>query len=340
MKKERVFYLDFVRVISMFIIVTYHFYAHFAENNINGFRIFSSGIWGIVGVTLFFMISGASLYYNYDENFDLKKYVKKRFLGIYPMFWIAYTLLFLYIFYTTKTVPNGDVPLWRLSISVAGMDGYLSSYLRTYYLIGEWFLGAIIILYILFPLIRIVMNRFPKTTFIIATILNLVVLIFCKNTKMPLYQNLITCIYRFMLGMYIIKYIKEPKLWHMILGLIISIALWLIKVEDYYMQVLLSNVLGYSLFFVITYFGKLLKNDIFQKICINLSKYSYAIFLVHHYIIIKIESTFYGRDLRNIEVILLYLVIWITIMAVAKGLFLLNKSILKTFEPNKNEIKG
>ena len=64
-KKKKIFYLDFIRVISMIMIVTYHFYAHFAENNITGFKMFSNGKWGMIGVTLFFMISGASLMYNY-----------------------------------------------------------------------------------------------------------------------------------------------------------------------------------------------------------------------------------------------------------------------------------
>ena len=82
-KKKKIFYLDFIRVISMIMIVTYHFYAHFAENNITGFKIFSNGKWGMIGVTLFFMISGASLIYNYGENLDIKKYAKKRFLGIF-----------------------------------------------------------------------------------------------------------------------------------------------------------------------------------------------------------------------------------------------------------------
>ena len=66
-KKKRVFYIEFIRVISMIIIVTYHFFVHFAENNIKGIDI-TNGTWGVIGVTLFFMISGASLMYNYKEK--------------------------------------------------------------------------------------------------------------------------------------------------------------------------------------------------------------------------------------------------------------------------------
>ena len=341
MKKERIFYLDFVRVISMFIIVTYHFYAHFAENQIEGWQVLSKGIWGIVGVTLFFMISGASLMYNYNEDFSLKKYFKKRFLGIYPMFWIAYILLFSYIFYQTKAIPNGDIPLWRLSISLIGMDGYLSSYMRTFYLIGEWFLGAIILLYVVFPILRWIMKKIPKIAFLLATILNFSILLFCKGTTMPLYQNIITCIYRFWLGMYIIQYLREPKWWYFCLGCLITIALYFIPTNDYYWQVLIANVLGVSLFFVLAYIGKLCNHLVVQNIFSSFSRYSYAIFLVHHYVIIRMENTFFGRHLRNIEVFLLYLVIWIVIFALAKALYWINKNILKTFETNKKDsVKG
>lgn len=39
-KKKRVVYLDLIRVFSMFIIVTYHFFAQFPENNISCVRYF------------------------------------------------------------------------------------------------------------------------------------------------------------------------------------------------------------------------------------------------------------------------------------------------------------
>ena len=103
-KNKKVFYFDFIRVVSTVIIVTYHFFAHFDEIGIKGMRFLSDGNWGMIGVTLFFMLSGASLMYNYGEKLDIKKYALKRFLGIYPMFWIAYIGVFTYIFYGCKRI--------------------------------------------------------------------------------------------------------------------------------------------------------------------------------------------------------------------------------------------
>ena len=173
MKKEKIFYLDFIRVLSMIMIVTYHFYAHFPENNITGTNIiFSDGKWGMIGVALFFMISGAALMYNYQERLDIKQYAIKRFTGIYPMFWIAYASLYLYMFYQMKSNITGLSP-FRLIFSVVAMDGYLGCYTPTIYLIGEWFLGCIVLIYVVFPILRKCINRYPKTTFVVATIVNL-----------------------------------------------------------------------------------------------------------------------------------------------------------------------
>ena len=330
-KKKKIFYLDFIRVISMLMIVTYHFYVHFAENNITGIKIFSNGKWGMIGVTLFFMISGASLMYNYGENIDIKKYAKKRFLGIYPMFWIAYTLVFIYIFYGCKKI-IWDLPTYKLGISLLAMDGYLSPYTKTFYLIGEWFLGCIVLIYVLFPMLRKLVNKYPKTFISVYTIINFTLLIFYKNGIMPINKNLIICTYSFVLGMYIIKYIKQFKLWQFIIALVLSIVAYLIPANDANIKVLIANFIGYNLFIVLGYIGEKIENITIQKIFSTIGKYSYAIFLVHHYIIMKIESTFQNSSLRIIETICLYITCWVVIGICAKILYMINKSIQNFFK--------
>ena len=333
-KKKKIFYLDFIRVISMIMIVTYHFFIHFAENNITGVSLFSNSNWGLIGVTLFFMISGASLMYNYGEKIDLKTYAKKRFLGIYPMFWIAYGLLFIYIFYQCKSYVWG-LPGYKIIYSLLAMDGYLSVYTKTIYLIGEWFLGCIVYIYILFPLLRIAMKKYPKTTLGIGTVLNFAMLLFYKNGIMPINKNLIVCTYSFLLGMYIIEYIKEFKLWQMLIATIVFIVGYEIKVTDINNQVLIANFIAYNLFVVLAYIGQRLENiKILTKIFALISKYSYAIFLVHHYLIMKVESTFQEKTFGISGTILLYITCWLVIIIFAKLLYMINKGVLNVFKNN------
>lgn len=329
--KQKLFYLDFIRVLSMIMIVSYHFYAHFAENNIIGVNIlFSNGKWGLIGVALFFMISGGSLMYNYEEKIDIKKYAMKRFVGIYPMFWLAYATLFIYLFYEAKGVITA-LPPYKLIISFFAMDGYLSCYTPTIYLIGEWFLGCIVLIYVLFPFLRKLVKKYPKATLIIATILNLVVLIFYINGIMPINQNLLVSAYSFLLGMYVIK-IKQFKWWQAGLGLILAVIFYKLPAANLNEQMLFANIVAYSLYVTLAYLGQKLTNITIQKTLAIISKYSYAVFLVHHYLIMKILSTFQNRTYSISGTILLYATCWGTIIIFAKFLYMANESILKVFK--------
>lgn len=330
-KKQKIFYLDFIRVVSMFMIVTYHFYAHFAENNITGVLIpLANGKWGNIGVALFFMISGASLMYNYEECMDIKTYIKKRFLGIYPMFWLAYATLFIYLFYESKGVPTAT-PLYKLIFSVFGMDGYLGCYTETIYLIGEWFLGCIILIYVLFPFLRKLVKKYPKTTFVVGTVLNLLILMFYKNGRMALNRHLIVATYSFLLGMYVIK-IKEFKWWQTIIGFVLAVFSYKYPATN---VILFSYITAYLLYVVLAYIGSKLKGDIVQKIFGIVSKYSYAVFLVHHYLIMKTLSSFQGRTFGLAGTGLLYLTCWVLIAIFAKILYFTNKEILLMFKKEK-----
>lgn len=52
------------------------------------------------------------------------------------------------------------MPRWTLVLSVLGLDGYALPYTPTFYKVGEWFLGCLILLYVLFPLLlRLQKNR-------------------------------------------------------------------------------------------------------------------------------------------------------------------------------------
>jgi len=320
----------------MFIIVTYHFFAHFPENNINGFKIFSNSKWGIIGVALFFMISGASLYCNYGEKIDLKKYFKKRFLGIFPMFWIAYFVIYLMLFFQTKTVPFGDLANYKYLVSIVGMDGYLGFYINTFYLIGEWFLGCIILIYILFPIYRLLINKYPKIFFAISSIIGFGLMLFLKGTKMPVHMNLLVNSYSFILGMYIFKYIKEIKWWQMLIALAIPVGLYCIPAVAVNYVVTIANCIAYCLFIVLAYVGMKINNEIIENWLLVIGKYSYAVFLVHHYIIMKVEATFQNSDLRLKGTVCLYLTVWLIIAIFSKILYSTNKNILSMFKSKEN----
>lgn len=329
-KKQRLFYLDLIRAISSIIIVTYHFAVHFATESVP-LKFFDSGKWGLLGVALFFMVSGASLIYNYSDNFNLKEYYKKRFLGIYPIFWLCYSLIFLFTFWIKKGFFTNE-PIYKLILSFLGMDGYLSNYTGTFYLIGDWFLGCIILIYLIFPLLLYLIKKCPKLLFGLATIIYLIIVL-KSNFKIPLNQNLFVSLFSFLIGMYFMRYVKNIKLWQAILAGILGIFILI----TYYYKItnlekmrasLLRINLAASCFLLFFYYvGDKININFIKSLVCKISKYSYIIFLLHHYIILQVNQYFSMANLNQYGTFCAYLICWIIILTVGKIIYLLYKKI-------------
>lgn len=334
MKKERVFYLDFIRAISVIIIVAFHFNCTLISSGVNGYNKilykFSNGDWGAIGVTLFFIISGVGLMHSYgkqDEKIDLKLYFKKRFLKLYPMFWIAYIIIFLYNFYCSGHIPY--LNKFKMLITIAGMDGYLLYLEPNFYIIGEWFLGAIILVYLLFPILKYISDKFPKIYIITLTIASLLLCIF-NPFKIHPSRNIISCIFCFSIGMYFEKYVKEIKIYHFIVAMIIASIIYFIKLNLHF--TILMNILGILMFVIFVYISKFINIAMLKELCVYIGKYSYAIFLLHHYILVKIIDKFKGMYLSITETMCLFLMSFLIIMVFSIILSKLTDKILYKFK--------
>ena len=169
-KRERIFGFDFIRMIATLSIVLIHFnaiyiYASPQRMDLTVLTTRLSNIYlGGWGVSLFFILSGASLMYVYQEKLEIKEFYKKRFLSIYPMFWIAYFIVFLFQFYLYKGFTFSKAPIINFIFTIIGYDGNLMTVIPTFYILGEWFLGCIISMYVIFPLLRKMVIKIPKVT--------------------------------------------------------------------------------------------------------------------------------------------------------------------------------
>lgn len=134
--KPRIVYLDIIRVLACLSVATVHFNASFSQwtngtfvfpNSVFPNMLFNHGIYlGSFGVSLFFMISGAGFQVAYPCGCKpIKKYYEKRFLAIYPMYWIA--LFAATVFSVLRLKCMSDASKWMLIPSLLGLDGYLGS---------------------------------------------------------------------------------------------------------------------------------------------------------------------------------------------------------------------
>jgi len=326
-KVERVFYLDFIRAISIIFIVIVHFDASLVGHSID-VRLLSLGYIPIgtlarIGVSLFFIISGAALMYTYQNDFSIKNYFKKRFIAIYPMFWTAYTIALLYLFYTFYGI-NHLVPKWTFLLTIFGMDGYLLYSIPNFYILGEWFLGCIILFYVCFPILRKLLIKYPKLLIICVSIVYIVVVekyVF----KMQIDRNLLTKLPEFLFGMCFILYIKRVNVYEFVGALCISTFMIFKALNIHPMYKI--TIIGISSFIVLTFIGQHIKLEKIKEPFTLISKYSYAIFLVHHVVIEQMLIRFNGKKITPTESYCLFIIVCIFIAIISVCVYKISNKV-------------
>ena len=146
--------LDLIRLLPILVSVTYHYGVETAPAGLYASPVLTSPAYGdLVHLSVFLMIllSGAGLGAKYAARpCRPAEYIRSRAAAIYPVFWLCFVPLFLYSDVWHRN--NAAVPLWKLGLSLVGLDGYLQAYTPTFYKVGEWYLGCQVLLYCLFPL--------------------------------------------------------------------------------------------------------------------------------------------------------------------------------------------
>ncbi len=334
-KKERLIYIDVLRVLAMFPVITCHFTRSLEYAGV-GFvskilpDIFFSVYLGNFGVAIFFVLSGASLMYTYDGQLDWKLYIKKRFLGILPMYWIAWVLAFLYYFnknigFATQVAP------WKIIYTVFGVDGYLGWFGPNFYLLGEWFLGCLICLYILFPILKIGVDSFPvQTAVIIAIIYG--VCVFCYHGTIPAENFFLVRIPEFAFGMYFVRYRHKIPWWIGVICGALLTATWFVDLSRVNVC-FRDTAIGILVVVFIAWICQYIKKENFlTNICKAIGKYSYAVFLVHHVLVMELCYHYTGKIFNRFELVAFYVLYLVLTFLFARALFWLNQQVLSLFK--------
>lgn len=296
-KKPRLFYLDWIRAIAAILIVVTHFNNPYLEPT----RFFVNRPFGIyiggLGVSLFLIISGAALMYNYGdrESLDLRTFYTKRAKTLYPMFWVAFVVANILLFIRN----NGYIFVPRHKItaifSLFGMDGYAAAFgVGTFYVLGEWFLGFIILFYIVFPLLRVGVNKMPIATVCIVLALYAATVVFFMFYQIPRVPSdilLTTRLPELVFGMIFVKFIKKVPHW---LAAISFVILALQQLTHVLQGNIAVTIVGIFAFLLLSYIGELVKSFKPLSACTKfISAYSYPIFLVHHVLIMQVFTVIY-----------------------------------------------
>jgi len=298
---NRIQELDVLRVLAMFFVITYHFGCEYAAAGlpfINLFCTTSNYDFGNIAVTIFIALSGGLLYKRYgDIGRDLKTFYVKRAKAIYPPFWIL--SLYIPLSMIRHLVTDGSAfflgnPV-SLLLTVIGFDGYVKLFgISTYAFCGDWFVGAIVLLYLLYPLLAKCYRNFPVVTLIVLAGL------YASQFLLPAEHDGIlsalpaTLMFKFVIGFALIENLERLKDWRVaaVSGGTFAV-LTFVDIPGRLNTDAIGTFASFALFAFLFYLAPLLLRFKVASVPIQkLATLSYCVFLVQHVGIVWVQGAF------------------------------------------------
>lgn len=150
--------LDYLRGITAFGIMLFH-YLSWTNGEFSSDAFL--GRLGVYGVSVFYVLSGLTLYYVYsnklEPTFDeILLFGKKRILRIFPLLWLA-TISSIIL---TREFPDS----FNLALNLTGLFGFFKW--EEYFATGAWSIGNELVFYTFFPVFLLLIKR-SKVSFIL-----------------------------------------------------------------------------------------------------------------------------------------------------------------------------
>jgi len=211
--KKRLLFIDILKIIGIGCVLFWHLF--FNTYNLVWFLpLYGMLHLGGLGVILFLIASGAALTYNQYNFNDVKNiliFYYKRLVRVYPAMWLSTLFTFLLL---PSSFQNIDYI--KLLEELTGFYYYFN---KTTPIINSsiWFIGLIIILYILYPLLYNIIRKYRYYGFIVIFIISMATHIYLYNNPEFLsYTNLfyfgvIPNLWAFCLGIFAMSINLYPK---------------------------------------------------------------------------------------------------------------------------------
>ena len=316
------------------LIVLTHFNAHLREHGGGYILTFEPfGIYvGALGVSLFLIISGAALTLTYRRPINLKRFYWKRFRSIYPMFWTAWVLGTLAFFLATNgRLPNA-APAKSFILTVLGIDGLAQAfYFHTMYLLGEWFLGFILLYYLVFPVLLWAIDRFPVVTGVVLLVVYVATIVIMSR-YFPGYPSaavLTTRLPELAFGSYVVLYIRRTH-WATVLpaaAVLAASAMFPGRIpED-----VGTTIVGISVFLILVMAGRYVAIQPVRALVSLIATYSYPIFLVHHVVIEQVLKKIDVAGFSRLQCYMLLAAECVIIFALSVALVKVTDAVINFF---------
>ena len=302
--EKRIRELDVLRVLAMLLVITYHFGYEYTVAGLPCFNLLYKTVnyeFGNIAVTIFIAISGGMLYKKYgvigQGNSSLKSFYIKRAKAIYPPFWI----LSLYIPLTMirHLATDGNAFFlgnpFSLLFTLAGFDGYVKCYgVTSYVFCGDWFVGAIVLLYLLYPLLAFCYSKRPTLTLLTLTLLYGLQFLIPAEYDELFNSHPATLALKFSLGFLLVQNLERLRNWRTaLIAALLFIGLTFVDIPGRFKADLFGTVAAFALFAAVFYIAPyLLRFKAVSKSIQILVPLSYCVFLVQHVGIVWAQAAF------------------------------------------------
>lgn len=293
-ENKRLISMDFLRILSFAVVFLFHFLTDrkMAGVPLNATLTFGNFASPYVAVGIFFILSGFGLTLSSERKpLKIKEFYLRRLTKIMIPIYVIEILYFVF-----KLLMNGypfaaGIPTWKLIYNVLGISSYLTYHgVQCFdFGVGEWFIGALLLMYLLFPLLQKAVQKWNHK-FMILLFLAYVCIVLFVPFKDAEYTYFSVKIFDFVLGIWLAKnreiiknkFIKIPALFILLVSFLplnipVKTEYWVtldaisILILFYHAEGLLQKIPD----------GAVLK---IQK----LSALEYPMFLLHHLVINEI----------------------------------------------------
>jgi peptidoglycan/LPS O-acetylase OafA/YrhL len=233
MASGRLLFIDLLRIVGISLVVISHLY-YLGGRDYFPWLYFSFQYpqrpvfhidVGSIGVWMFIFASGASLAfrrYSFDSLKSVGRFYGNRLLRIYPIYWVA-VIFSTMIMPVTSALTLSDYVRWFSGFQIFFITDNSWEKINSSY----WFIGLIICLYFLFPIIYSAMNRHPHVSLLSLFLINAVSSVIVWNYSrfvgvtdwFPLCQ-----IFDFGLGIYLVQRWSGLRMWKFTSGRTIAFA--------------------------------------------------------------------------------------------------------------------
>ncbi len=272
MESKKNVQIEAVRVISMLMVVIFHYTYRFKElYNIDTVNFDFFKLFGKIGVGIFFIISGYFLARDYSRKENPIRFFVNKLLRIYPLYAICITII--YVLTSIFGLPGRETSFIEYFLNLLLINGFIGI---NYVDGAHWFLTYMIIFYVMVAF-TLIFHKNGKKVFLIFAGVNFIL-------------NIIKQYIPF--GIYIYKLCGGDYFWFVFLGIFLRYFMKNISKFDL-LAIILSLFMIFLNFKFITFLGILIglilfilavkqKMNFFNKqIFLTLGSVSYIIFLIH-----------------------------------------------------------